>query len=38
MTAADVAMLPAQQQQLYNLSGSSVGLGVMGNAHLGIHF
>jgi hypothetical protein len=38
VTAADVAMLPAQQQQLYQLSGSSVGFGVVGTAHLGLHF
>ena len=38
VTAADVAMLPSQQQQLYQLSGSSVGFGVVGTAHLGLHF
>jgi hypothetical protein len=30
--------LPAQYQTLYNESGSSVGFGVTGAAHLGIHF
>jgi hypothetical protein len=38
ITKADVAMLPPQQQQLYNLSGSSVGFGAVLTAHLGIHF
>ncbi len=38
VTAADVAMLPSQQQQLYQLSGSSVGFGIVGTAHLGLHF
>jgi hypothetical protein len=38
VTAADVAMLPTQQQQLYQLSGSSVGFGAVGTAHLGLHF
>jgi hypothetical protein len=38
VTTADIAMLPPQQQQLYQLSGSSVGLGVVGTAHLGVHF
>jgi hypothetical protein len=32
------SMLPAQYQALYNESGSSVGFGVTGAAHLGIHF
>jgi hypothetical protein len=31
-------MLPAQYRQLYDNSGSSVGFGVTGAAHLGIHF
>jgi hypothetical protein len=30
--------LTSQQQQALSLSGSSVGLGVVGSAHLGIHF
>jgi hypothetical protein len=30
--------LPAQYQQLYDNSGSSVGFGVTGTAHLGLHF
>ncbi len=30
--------LPPQYQQLYDNSGSSVGIGVTGAAHLGIHF
>lgn len=38
ITQADVAMLPPQQQQLYSLSGSSVGFGAVLTAHLGIHF
>ncbi len=38
LTQADVAMLPAQQQQLYSLSGSSIGFGAVLTAHLGIHF
>jgi hypothetical protein len=38
VTQADVAMLPAQQQELYTLSGSSVGFGAVLTAHLGIHF
>jgi hypothetical protein len=38
VTPADVAMLPPDQQQLYNLSGSSVGFGAVLTAHLGIHF
>jgi hypothetical protein len=38
VTQADVAMLPPDQQQLYNLSGSSVGFGAVLTAHLGIHF
>jgi hypothetical protein len=38
ITQADVAMLPAQQQQLYSLSGSSIGFGAVLTAHLGIHF
>jgi hypothetical protein len=38
LTQADVSMLSPQQQQLYKLSGSSVGLSVVGGAHLGIHF
>jgi hypothetical protein len=38
VTQADVMMLPAQQQQLYQLSGSSVGFGIVGTAHLGLHF
>jgi hypothetical protein len=32
------AMLPAQYRPLYDNSGSSVGFGVTGTAHLGIHF
>jgi hypothetical protein len=32
------SLLTAQQQQLYQQSGSSAGLGVMGAARLGIHF
>jgi hypothetical protein len=38
VTQADVAMLPPDQQQLYSLSGSSVGFGAVLTAHLGIHF
>lgn len=38
VTQADLAMAPAQEQQLYNLSGSSVGFGAVLTAHLGIHF
>jgi hypothetical protein len=38
VTQADLMMLPAQQQQLYQLSGSSVGFGVVTTAHLGLHF
>jgi hypothetical protein len=38
VTQADVAMLPPQEQQLYTLSGSSVGFGGVLTAHLGIHF
>jgi hypothetical protein len=38
VTTADLAMLPPQQQQLYQLSGSSAGFGVVGTAHLGLHF
>jgi hypothetical protein len=38
LTQADVAMLPPQQQQLYSLSGSSIGFGGVLTAHLGIHF
>jgi hypothetical protein len=33
-----VQMIPAQYQALYNESGSSVGFGVTGAVHLGIHF
>jgi hypothetical protein len=32
------SMLPVQYQQLYDNSGSSVGFGVTGTAHLGLHF
>jgi hypothetical protein len=32
------SMLPPQEQTLYENSGSSVGLGVVATAHLGIHF
>ncbi len=38
ITQADVAMLPPEQQQLYSLSGSSIGFGGVLTAHLGIHF
>jgi hypothetical protein len=38
VTPADVKMLPPEQQQLYSLSGSSIGFGAVGTAHLGIHF
>ena len=38
LTQADVMMLPPQAQQLYNSSGSSVGFGLSGSGHLGIHF
>jgi hypothetical protein len=38
VTQADIDMLPAAQQQLYNLSGSSIGFGAVLTAHLGIHF
>jgi hypothetical protein len=38
ITQADVAMLPPQQQELYSLSGSSVGFGAVLTAHLGLHF
>jgi hypothetical protein len=34
----DEASLPLQYRQLYDNSGSSVGFGVTGAAHLGIHF
>jgi hypothetical protein len=33
-----LASLPPQDQTLYKDSGSSVGLGFAGTAHLGIHF
>jgi hypothetical protein len=33
-----VSVLPPQEQTLYANSGSSVGLGAVGTAHLGIHF
>ena len=32
------SMLPPQEQTLYENSGSSVGLGVVATAHLGVHF
>jgi hypothetical protein len=38
VTQADVAMLPAAQQQLYEQSGSSAGLGIIATLHLGLHF
>jgi hypothetical protein len=38
LTAADVMLLPAQEQQLYNNSGDSVGFGLNASAHLGVHF
>jgi hypothetical protein len=38
LPAALQAQVPPQYQTLYNNSGSSVGLGVTGAAHLGIHF
>jgi hypothetical protein len=38
VTQADVALLPAQDQQLYNESGSSAGVAFVPTAHLGIHF
>jgi hypothetical protein len=31
-------MLPPQEQTLYQNSGSSVGLGGVATAHLGLHF
>jgi hypothetical protein len=37
-TALQGQPIPAQYQTLYNESGSSVGFGVTGAAHLGIHF
>jgi hypothetical protein len=36
--AASGVTLTPSQQALYSQSGSSVGVGVVGNAHLGIHF
>jgi hypothetical protein len=38
VTPAEEAMLPAQEQELYKLSGSCVGFGAVAAAHLGIHF
>jgi hypothetical protein len=38
VTQADVNLLPAQEQQLYNESGSSAGVAFVPTAHLGIHF
>ena len=38
ITPAEEMMLPPQVQQLYNNSGSSVGFGLAGSAHLGVHF
>jgi hypothetical protein len=38
VTKADVNMLPPQEQQLYTLSGSSIGFGGIVTAHLGFHF
>ena len=38
VTQADVAMLPAQDQQLYNESGNSAGFAFVPTVHLGIHF
>jgi hypothetical protein len=34
----DVSKLPPRDQQLYQNSGSSVGIAVTPTAHLGIHF
>ena len=38
VTAADVAMLPPEQQQLYQQSGSSAGFGAVATLHAGLHF
>ena len=38
VTAADVAMLPPSQQQLYQQSGSSAGFGAIATLHAGLHF
>jgi opacity protein-like surface antigen len=38
VTDADVMMLPPSAQELYNESGSSVGFGVVGTVHLGLHY
>jgi hypothetical protein len=38
VTQADVDLLPSQEQQLYNQSGSSAGFAFIPTAHLGIHF
>jgi hypothetical protein len=38
VTPQDVSMLSPAQQELYNQSGSSFGLGVVATAHLGLHF
>ncbi|HEX4447376.1 MAG TPA: hypothetical protein VH044_11595 [Polyangiaceae bacterium] len=38
VTPAEEAMLPAQEQELYKLSGSSIGFGAIATAHVGIHF
>jgi hypothetical protein len=38
VTQADVSLLPTQEQQLYNQSGSSAGFAFVPTVHLGIHF
>jgi hypothetical protein len=38
VTQADVALLPSQEQQLYNESGNSAGIAFVPTVHLGIHF
>ena len=38
ITQADVAMLPASDQQLYNESGNSAGFAFVPTVHLGVHF
>ena len=38
MAGVTVNTLPPNVRQLYESSGSSVGFGVTGSAHLGIHF
>ena len=38
VTQADIALLPPQEQQLYNNSGSSAGIAFVPTVHLGVHF